>query len=109
MPRVQLDASFWYFPEVVAIWDVVSAYILGQMKLDKVGWCLGSLWSSPAPPQASWHHPGELILVCPDRPGVERPSREIQEDPAGSMPMIIPGNFSLGWNGLGFSLAKEFL
>lgn len=43
MPRVQPDASFWYFSEVVAIWDVVSAYILGQMKLDKVGWCLGPL------------------------------------------------------------------
>ncbi|XP_053849988.1 uncharacterized protein LOC128816398 isoform X5 [Vidua macroura] len=35
MPRVQPDTSFWYFPEVVDIWDVVSAYILGQMKLDK--------------------------------------------------------------------------
>lgn len=45
MPRVQPDVSFWYFPEVVAIWDVVSAYILGQMKLEKVSWCLGPLWS----------------------------------------------------------------
>ncbi|XP_053815830.1 uncharacterized protein LOC128797376 isoform X6 [Vidua chalybeata] len=35
MPRVQPDTSFWYFPEVVDIWDVVSAYILRQMKLDK--------------------------------------------------------------------------
>lgn len=45
MPRVQPDSSFWYFPEVMAIWDVVSAYVLGQMKLDKVGWYLGALWS----------------------------------------------------------------
>ncbi|XP_064530582.1 uncharacterized protein LOC135423875 isoform X3 [Pseudopipra pipra] len=35
MPHVEPDASFWYFPEVVAIWDVVSVYILGQMKQDK--------------------------------------------------------------------------
>lgn len=35
------DASFPCFPEVVAIWDAVSAYILGQLKLDKVGWRLG--------------------------------------------------------------------
>lgn len=47
MPRdcelagLEPDPSFPCFPEVVAIWDAVSAYILTQMKLDKVGWPLG--------------------------------------------------------------------
>lgn len=57
------------------------------------------------------HHsttPREVILGFPDLPGVERPSREIQ-DPAGSMPRVIPGNLSLGWNCLGSSLVEEFL
>ena len=32
------DISFACFPEIVAIWSAVSNYILGQLKLDKVGW-----------------------------------------------------------------------
>ena len=38
LSSLEPGTSFPCFPEIVAVWGAVSDYMLGQLKLDKVGW-----------------------------------------------------------------------